>query len=224
MGPLGTSLGHPPSPHVRRFRQHASTACIESSESRNRPHESLSHLRTKPATYLRFFLLAVKNFDFCAAMSPSPVKFAVVDISDWDNRKEEISAQLAEAARTIGFFYVTGLLHICQWRQRQADARVVRHKLLIARHASWVTVYCVYAGHGISEERLKNAFELGRRWFELPIDEKEKYPLDPVECETAALIIACTTSMCSYALNCANMSAHSQKMRRASPGTVLKFA
>ena len=37
-------------------------------------------------------------------------------------------------------------------------------------------------GHGISEERIERAFEIGNKWFELPLEEKEKYKLDLVEC------------------------------------------
>ena len=36
------------------------------------------------------------------------LQFENVDISDFDSRKEEVSRQLAHAAKTIGFFYISG--------------------------------------------------------------------------------------------------------------------
>ena len=40
-------------------------------------------------------------------MAPA-VEFEKVDLSDFENRKAEVSEQLARAAKSIGFFYVTG--------------------------------------------------------------------------------------------------------------------
>ena len=40
--------------------------------------------------------------------APPAIEFEQVDLSDFENRKEEVSAQLARAAKSIGFFYITG--------------------------------------------------------------------------------------------------------------------
>ena len=40
---------------------------------------------------------------------PEPkVVFPKIDISNFETRKEQISKELGEAAREIGFFYITG--------------------------------------------------------------------------------------------------------------------
>lgn len=38
-----------------------------------------------------------------------------------------------------------------------------------------------FAGHGISEERIQRAFELGKQWFALSNEEKTNYKLDLTE-------------------------------------------
>ena len=37
-----------------------------------------------------------------------PARLSIVDLSDFDARKQEVSRQLLEAATGSGFFYVTG--------------------------------------------------------------------------------------------------------------------
>ena len=41
-------------------------------------------------------------------MAGATLNFQQVDISRFDERKEEVSQELANAAKNIGFFYVTG--------------------------------------------------------------------------------------------------------------------
>ena len=41
-------------------------------------------------------------------MAPQALEFEVVDISQFETRKQEVSEQLARAAKTIGFFYISG--------------------------------------------------------------------------------------------------------------------
>ncbi|KAK9807304.1 hypothetical protein WJX73_010800 [Symbiochloris irregularis] len=69
--------------------------------------------------------------------------FPKVNISNFDERKEEVSAELAKAAKSIGFFYITG--------------------------------------HGISDERIARAFDIGNRWFTLNEEQKDQYKLDLIE-------------------------------------------
>ena len=37
-------------------------------------------------------------------------KIVIIDISDFENRKHEISQQLLEASKDVGFFYIRGML------------------------------------------------------------------------------------------------------------------
>ena len=36
-------------------------------------------------------------------------KIVIIDISDFENRKHDISQQLLEASKDVGFFYIRGL-------------------------------------------------------------------------------------------------------------------
>lgn len=58
-------------------------------------------------------------------MGKPTLEFEQVDISNFDARKEQVSAQLANAAKSIGFFYITGtscsLLHRTRKQESLAD-------------------------------------------------------------------------------------------------------
>jgi isopenicillin N synthase-like dioxygenase len=62
-----------------------------------------------------------------------------IDVSDFENRREEIGAQLWAAATEIGFFQIVG--------------------------------------HGIEQATIDRAFEMSRRFFDLPTEVKQRYPL-----------------------------------------------
>ncbi|KAK9785771.1 hypothetical protein WJX73_004277 [Symbiochloris irregularis] len=48
-------------------------------------------------------------------------------------------------------------------------------------HAASTIGFFYVTGHGISEERLDRAFAIGKKWFDLALEQKAEYKLDPVE-------------------------------------------
>lgn len=59
-------------------------------------------------------------------MGEAAVQFEQVDISNFDSRKEEVSAALARAAKSIGFFYVTGAQAVLSSDQDTSSAARLR--------------------------------------------------------------------------------------------------
>lgn len=77
-------------------------------------------------------------------MGEAAVEFEQVDISHFDSRKEEVSAALARAAKSIGFFYVTGMVahrrsgsRCCVWgKGLTLRSYTLRTLIVIGRNSS----------------------------------------------------------------------------------------